>query len=192
MSFPMSWIPDPAPGVTDDEMKKIGLAVKPLGDYRSDKELEEIVNTIFAMQGGYACFGTLLGLVREGSLLQEDTDIDFGVTVEHVPGMVNSIIKLKNVAEVVRKHETYVTLKTKTSNRFVDFYLTHLDAGHRFIYCPQRGGHWDCGGMEMKWNMSILDGLLKFWIPNNPEHLLQCWYGPTWRIKQSRKEFFKS
>lgn len=166
----------------------------PLGtDYRNDEQLARVVNKFFEYQAGFAAFGTLLGIVRDGMLLPDDTDIDYYVTLDRIPRLITLIRELKDDVRMVRFHETYLTLMTTHREILIDVYVALFEGrgGHRLVYAYDRD-HWSIGGVEMKWNCSMtIDGRFLFLVPNNPEHCLQSWYGPTWRTRIPRKEFFK-
>lgn len=176
---------------SDEELKQIGMTNKPLGrDYKDDPELGQIINTVFESRGGFAAFGTLLGLIRDGELIwDDDTDVDFYYLPESAPGVIQTIKMCHGIAAIVRMEPTFITLMTRGSKRFVDFYLGHV-IGRKLAYMHDPE-YWSVGGFNMKWNTVIMDGGLRFFIPNNSHHCLESWYGHDWMVKKKRADFFK-
>lgn len=137
----------------------------------------------------FLAYGTLLGAVREGSIINGDDDIDLIVTDEE---------KLFNSLPYLYEHGLFINRIFST-----ELYTFHSDGrkGHLDIYimrsphnrlynswCVSISGHYLPKRFfgEVDYSQYQIDG--EFYpCPENPENLLKWLYGRSWRTPKSKK-----
>lgn len=137
----------------------------------------------------FLTFGTLLGEVREGYFIKGDDDVDIIVTdedklFESLPYLWEHGLFINRIFE----KELY-TFHTEGRRGHVDMYI--LRPIDRWIYknwCVSIRGHY----APKRFFEKITRGSyfikdVSYPYPDNPEKLLEWWYGKTWRIPQSKK-----
>ncbi len=134
----------------------------------------------------FANSGTLLGIVREGTLLQYDNDIDLGVLLEarDEAGAAREWIALcdRLIAEgvgVERSSWSGVTLKLNKIGVFgVDLFPAWIDAEDRVFVYPHTFGNLSRGQL-LPFGDHAVTGLK---IPADAEAMLASNYGDNWRV----------
>lgn len=134
----------------------------------------------------FANSGTLLGIVREGTLLENDNDIDLGVLLEarSAKAAAAEWIALcdRLIAEGVaieRSSWSKVTLKLQKIDQFgVDLFPAWIDADDRVHVYPHTHGELTRDQL-LPYSVNAATGLH---IPSDPEAMLVCNYGDDWRI----------
>jgi len=127
-----------------------------------------------------------------GAILIIGVDIDYYVCSERLPNLIKALKTMGDKIVLTRKEKTFITIETATSRIPIDFYLYFLEDKFqsRLIYAHDER-NWSVGGAEINWNMAMyVQNKMRFWVPNNPQHCLQCWYGPNWRTPVNKKEFY--
>lgn len=131
----------------------------------------------------FISYGTLLGIIRENSCIENDDDIDICCNIKDYLKIKNILINNKINLILNEKH----ILKTRESLNYcsIDFYLCEIDNKYNFndkwngviwSNCYLNGKQ-----IEYKWNNIIL------YIPNNYEKKLEGRYGKNWKIPQNSK-----
>lgn len=134
----------------------------------------------------FANSGTLLGIVREGTLLEHDNDIDLGVLLEARTAKAAAAewIALcdRLIADGVaieRSSWSKVTLKLQKIGQFgVDLFPTWIDEDDKVYVYPHTFG-------ELKRDQLLPYSLNKatgLHIPSDAEAMLVCNYGEDWRV----------
>ncbi|ABD53737.1 hypothetical protein [Jannaschia sp. CCS1] len=134
----------------------------------------------------FANSGTLLGIVREGTLLEHDNDIDLGVllTARTFEGAAQEWIALtdKLIADgvgVSRSTWSKVTLKLQKIGAFgVDLFPAWIDADDKVYVYPHTFG-------ALRRDQLLpydLHGPTGLHLPADAEAMLECNYGEGWRV----------
>ena len=146
----------------------------------------------------FVFFGTLLGLVRDNSLIEKDDDIDIYVNINERAKLIkilqdNSILVDFNLS--VNKHDSFLQVVRKINNKnaIIDFYFFEDDFEKNYLI--------------EKWNWCALPNdsskhlripkifthpiqtlevkSYKINFPSQPEYLCEFLYGKSWRKKLS-------
>ncbi len=134
----------------------------------------------------FANSGTLLGIVREGTLLEHDNDFDFGVllnaqTPEDAAAEWMALCD-RLIAEgiaIERSSWSKVTLKLRKLGQFgVDLFPAWIDAADRVFVYPHTFGELSREQL-LPYDLNPPTGLQ---IPSDPEAMLVCNYGKDWRV----------
>ena len=136
----------------------------------------------------FISYGTLLGIVRENSCIENDDDIDICCDINDYDKIKNLLIN--NGLEIdKRKHLIRFILKTKSTNSYcsIDFYMCHIDNEGNF------NDKWE----KVIWSKCYIDkeqNFIKyFWkdkilyLPNNYETKIKNRYGANWKKPQKSK-----
>lgn len=150
--------------------------------------------------GCFPFFGTLLGLVRNGSMIGGDDDVDLACDVSRIEAAVKHITQEFNVISVNRQIDEKSGAGAVSLMLDFDEQILHLDL---YAYKPDPTGaglfpvHWvDCRDRPSKWlivPIHLLEYCTKFPFDisspiRSPDLELVCayLYGPMW-LKQLRK-----
>jgi phosphorylcholine metabolism protein LicD len=132
--------------------------------------------------------GTLLGIVREGIFLSNDTDIDIGIFFSQSGAIDSHIItKFQEKNYELYKHnimECYSFYKESTWN--IDLWTLvkenenywHYGWSGKFIFPNECLDSLDI----IKWEGR------EIYVPHNPEKYLECLYGINWKTPQQMKK----
>ena len=143
----------------------------------------------------FVAYGTLLGIVREKSCIENDDDIDIIINKKYRDKIKELLIKynFKIDNEGIIKNSNKI-LKTKTDENYVtiDFYCAQVNNFGSF-YDPWEDVKWSrCYKdkksktfEEIEWKGLIVN------IPSNFETKLEGRYGENWKIPQNNKGFKK-
>ena len=159
-------------------------------DEESGKELLFYVKNLFNSVNlpFYLAFGTLLGAVRNGSIIPGDEDLDVFVTDEEKLRRNLFFFRDQGLG-LIRVREGQLYSFRISSGAYIDVYiLRKLKFSLWSTYCY----HLDQYNTPKKYfrsyqNISFLGG--DFMCPSNPEALLAFWYGDDWRIPQRGHDF---
>jgi phosphorylcholine metabolism protein LicD len=133
-------------------------------------------------------YGTLLGIIRENSCIENDDDIDILCNQADYDNIRNIFIKNNfNFTKKYNINDSKYILKTIDTNDFcsVDFYFCNIENN---------------GDFNDKWNKVIWSNCYKnnelieynwfdnkLYIPNNYEEKLINRYGKNWKIPENSK-----
>uniref|UniRef100_A0A6M3MGG4 LicD/FKTN/FKRP nucleotidyltransferase domain-containing protein n=1 Tax=viral metagenome TaxID=1070528 RepID=A0A6M3MGG4_9ZZZZ len=157
-------------------------------------KLKSILNSInipfFLMQG------TLLGAIRDGTLIQYDKDIDLGCSAD----VEDPAIRMKIMHAFVKdglnitlrgpgdnpRRPLYWILITGLKWQVALLFFKEIDGQVLFTTCPIFFPAY------LFHNLKEIDFLgEKFLVPNPPEEYLKVNYGKTWRIPAQRRVIIK-
>ena len=120
----------------------------------------------------FVCYGTLLGLVRENSCIDNDDDID--IIIEKSNYDIVKKILIENNFELNNNHgigDSKYIIKTNSTSDYssIDIYMGEYNNKNIKAF------------IEKKWNGQNI------YYPNNYEKILFNRYGKDWKIKQDKK-----
>jgi hypothetical protein len=134
-------------------------------------------------------YGTLLGIIRENSCINNDDDVD--IIIDKSNYDVIKQLLIENNIEIECEYninENKNFLKTKNNNKYcsVDFYMASIDEKGNFNDTWERVIWSECYNEKNElihhiWNENIL------YLPFNYEIKLNNRYGENWRIPQNNK-----
>jgi phosphorylcholine metabolism protein LicD len=135
------------------------------------------------IQNWFISYGTLLGIIRNNSCIDNDDDIDISCNADDYDNIKKILIQneLQIVTNDIRMGRKI--LKTKSNNKFasIDFYMCKIDNRSNFVDTWD-GSIWsNCYTsnnklIEFKWNDTIL------YLPNNFKEKIKRRYGDDWEI----------
>lgn len=150
------------------------------------KELLGLTKQLFTRKGlrFSLVFGTLLGAVRDKSVINGDEDVD--VFVESEDELRNILPFLQQnglcLCRIV-KHKLY-SFRIRGGKYYIDVYIKrpiYSIWGYRYCYL--------CGYVLPKKLISRFSPIEflgdTYLAPKNPERFLEFWYGKTWRVPVS-------
>jgi hypothetical protein len=133
----------------------------------------------YKIKNWFVGYGTLLGLVRNHSCIENDDDIDIMID-QHNVSDIKKILKKHGFTININK-PNFINTHTTDTHAQIDFYL--YDVEHKNANDTWSNIVWsDCFPLiKCNWNMGIL------YLPQEFELKLKNRYGENWRIPQSRK-----
>lgn len=174
------------PFTYQDEIDDITYeTISPISNHEA-KELLELTKSLFARKGlQFALvYGTLLGAVRDKSVIEGDEDVDVFVESEEelrkiLPFLQQNGLRLCRIYE----HKLY-SFRVRGGKFFIDIYIKRPISG---IW-----GNWYCylcnsvlpSRLISRFSpIEFLGGT--YMAPNKPERFLEFWYGKSWRVPVS-------
>jgi hypothetical protein len=160
----------------------------------TSEDMEDILETTSRLLeecgiGYFLTFGTLLGAVREKYFIKGDDDVDIIVTDEEklfacLPYLYDHGLFIDRIY----KTELY-TFHTEGRKGHIDMYILRpIDKWLYKNWCVSIRGHYTPKRFfEVIKKDGCCIGQNTYPCPQNPENLLEWWYGRTWRIPQSKK-----
>ena len=134
----------------------------------------------------FVCYGTLLGLVRENSCIDNDDDID--VIIEKSNYDIIKKLLIENNFEFEYLFGSKHIIKTKSTSYYssIDIYMGCYDDNKNVKDLWNKLTIKDCfldieTFIEKKWNGQNI------YYPNNYERILNNRYGNDWKIKKDKK-----
>jgi hypothetical protein len=133
----------------------------------------------------FISYGTLLGITRNNSCIENDDDIDIIIDIKYY-NLVLNIFKSNNIKiELEKKH----ILKTISTNTFAsaDFYFSNYDSTTHNFNDVWNNVVWTCckddkhNFIQKEWNELLLN------IPLNYEEKLIKRYGNDWKTPKNYK-----
>ena len=133
----------------------------------------------------FATFGTLLGLTREGRLIEEDWDVDFHVRKNHADILREEITNSGLYTELPPIDDDIIQYKFKSVK--LDFSLYEEKEEYlvdRFTYSWNSVSHlW----IPKKWVYPISANK----VPSRPERLCHYFYGRRWKERLVKFKDYK-
>ena len=149
--------------------------------HEAQKNLFE-VNQVFRK---YDCeffllYGTLLGAIREGSLIEHDTDIDLGVLDINRDSLILALKELVCCGfQIIRTREPDDRVTIIRNDEYIDFgILEKKSIGGRAVY-QYSNNYIDAIHLKDLDSVNFLGKDFK--VPADSHLLLEKWYGPNWR-----------
>lgn len=130
--------------------------------------------------------GTCLGLIREGNLMANDTDIDIAIPWEENSNMVSILAHLEKHGFVKRsemkRDYLYENIGLERNGVSYELNFLHKNDKYAWITWVENGkGKWITLAypISMFEGHSVREGLP---VPNDPENFLRMTYGEDWKI----------
>lgn len=171
------------PFTYNDEIEDITYdTISPISNEEA-KELLDLTKKLFSEQGirFSLVFGTLLGAVRDNSVINGDEDVDVFVESEAELRNILPFLQQNNLCICrIYEHKLY-SFRIGGSRSYIDVYIKRPIPGIWGVsYCylsrhvlPKR----------LIKHLSPLTFLGSTYLaPRNPERFLEFWYGKSWRI----------
>lgn len=122
-------------------------------------------------------YGTLLGMVRDKSLIPYDRDTDLGVFELDVDKLMSVIKELQRIGfELIRTEPSVATVMR--NDEYLDFYLFRDCGG--FYSCEERGIYTKIDKSHLSRLPSYTVNGSTFSVPSHCYKLFEEWYGVDW------------
>lgn len=138
----------------------------------------------------FIAYGTLLGIIREESCIDNDDDVDIICDSNDFNKLVTILKDNSILFDLHKRKKKYSVIKTKDTDKLasIDLYMGEIDKNGNY-YEPQERIIWsECylnkKLIQKQWNNIILN------IPNNYEKKLIDRYGNDWKIPKNIKKFW--
>lgn len=138
----------------------------------------------------FICYGTLLGLVRENSCIDQDDDIDLIIDKNNYDTVKKILVDNKfilNLSGSLKNSKNIIKTKDTADYASIDIYMGKFDDKH-VVDLHNRLTITNCyldiqnkTFVEKEWNEQ------KIYFPNNYEKILINRYGNDWNIKKNKK-----
>lgn len=156
------------------------------GDNFSDVELNIVLKKIIELlyeneiDDWFISYGSLLGIVRNNSCINNDDDIDIIINIKHIAKLKE--IFIKNKYKFIYDCKNFFKIEMEQNKPTVDFYFSNVDENNNF---------------NDTWNQVIWTNAKPFikknWndvslvLPNDYEKKLIGRYGNDWKIPKQSK-----
>tara|TARA_B100001175_G_C19507682_1_gene641846 strand:- start:1856 stop:2545 length:690 start_codon:yes stop_codon:yes gene_type:complete len=161
-------------------------------DVHNVKNLK-LISEIISNLDYFIFFGTLLGIIRENTLISGDDDIDFLINEKDVSTLKK--ILLSNNFVVTKESNDYISFRNIDlfEEHTIDFYKFYLDGG--YIYIP--GSFYsNCKFNLKRHNLKIPKNImlpsctneLNLKIPKDSKKVLIYIYGKNWKKSLKKNE----
>lgn len=157
----------------------------------SGKRTLEVCKGLFLSRGldVYLAFGTLLGAVRDKSIIKGDEDVDVYVEDEHVLRS-NLPFFQENGLKLIRVIEGRVYSFRCEESSYIDVYILKKDVKSIWsFYCFYLNG-WAMPKKYFKSEQEIEFLGTSYKCVKDPEELIAFWYGKNWRIPVRGHKFY--
>ncbi|MEK9767907.1 MAG: LicD family protein [Betaproteobacteria bacterium] len=158
------------------------------GDNETKEKLNNTLSLVASLlneaelDNWFVAYGTLLGIIRDNSCINNDDDVDIIIDKTHA-NQLRDILNENNFTLLI-DHELIYKTKATEEYASVDFYLASVTPTSGVVY----NDTWDrtpwtnCAPLaRLSWkNTTLL-------IPNLAEQKLQRLYGPGWLVPASTK-----
>ena len=174
------------PFTYNDEIEDITYdTISPISNDEA-KELLDLTKTLFSKQGirFSLVFGTLLGAVRDNSVIKGDEDVDVFVESEEELRNILPFLQQNNLCICrIYEHNLY-SFRIGESRSYIDVYIKRPIPGiWGFRYCYLNRHILPKRLINHLSPLAFLEGT--YLAPRNPERFLEFWYGKSWRIPVS-------
>ena len=138
----------------------------------------------------YLCYGTLLGAIREKTLIKGDEDLDVFITDENK--LYNSLPYLRDSGlQLIRRVPNVVYSFRSIGEGYVDVYilskLKWYNPWHTYCYALE-------SKIQPKYFFHEFEPITFLGVscmcPKDPERILEFWYGKSWRIPIRGHKFY--
>lgn len=147
----------------------------------------------------FVFFGTLLGLTRDGQLIDGDDDVDIYVDIQFFNDVLNCLHE--NDLFISIKHPCFlqVEIQGEHVNSYIDFYFYEYDPDKDYI-----NERWNFLGLpQLKLNHMHVPSFMIYpiktmkvneidiFIPNQPELICEFLYGKNWKFPLKKYTQYK-
>lgn len=175
----------------------------PIDRYYNELNLKEILPLLEGMEY-FIFYGTLLGIVREGRILEKDDDLDILINRKHLNELLKRfdnndgslVIKTEDPAPNYTDFFKQATCTRDDVPTFVDFYLYDDQIKPGFIVDRWNiHGRWQDPNMHILIPENIVFPLQKqdhkiygeIFLPSKPTECLEFTYGKGWMHPRKKK-----
>jgi len=170
-------------GIPAEKINTAGLFAKCTGHfsiYAAQRNLGAVIQAL-NKQGAkhWLHAGTMLGCVRDHGLIPYDNDIDISCLMDQAELVCEAIRDLLSQGfELLRCYGDNALVSIVRENVYIDFYLYAFSGDGYYVnysdvLCEEDLKTFPCDFLEISVN-----------VLNNPERILEEWYGKDWRIPQ--------
>ena len=141
---------------------------------------------VFQMYGASAwpINGTLLGLVRDGTLIPHDSDVDLGALWSQRVEIHKALFELKSQGfEIIRVSQRADGISLMRNDEYVDISLYKVEWGIFRRYLTSAWGAIDPVRLSLPL-VELRVGDHSFPVPHKAEDLLKFWFGNSWRTPE--------
>lgn len=173
---------------------------KPIDDATLNNAFDYVIQIIKDVE--YSIFfGTLLGIIRENSLLKNDDDIDFLVDYKNKQKIITLLLKsdLKlDLNKPVNSGEYFIQAEFNNKDKvcLIDFYFYELTPKQKVLLKSIGGPYQEDKKQWMYMTKNTIlpftDSLfnnMKIKIPNEPTKVLRYLYGRKWNKRIEKKDY---
>ena len=148
-------------------------------------ELKKIFYSYFSYQL-YACYGTLLGIVREKNFIFNDANFDCAYLSKET-NKINVVKEFKYISKVLINNgynlnvfNSHIQVRSKNSNAYINIYCSWLDDNFRYLLSfDYIGDEFINDGYDFEFITSELFGY-QIIIPKSHDDILRQIYGHKW------------
>lgn len=137
----------------------------------------------YSVSDWFICYGTLLGIARENSCIDQDDDIDIIVNEK----FFDTILKMaaeNNYKIILQNNSRFIKIQQSDNLPSIDFYMANINSANNSFLDKWENIRWT--SVTPFVHMNFYDVILS--LPNNYKSNLTNMYG-DWHIKKKSKGF---